>query len=65
MDSSYLMAALWSLAPTIVIAAIFFFVLRGILRFDRNERRVYAEIEAEERAKRGLAPKSETPVQRG
>lgn len=65
MDSSYLMAALWSLAPTIVIAAIFFFVLRGILRFDRNERRVYAEIEAEERAKRGLAPTSKTPVQRG
>lgn len=65
MDSTYLMAALWSLAPTIVIAVIFFLVLRGILRFDRNERRVYAEIEAEERAKRGLAPKSETPVQRG
>ncbi|MGI6879048.1 hypothetical protein [Microbacterium sp. gxy059] len=53
---SYLAAALWSLAPTVVITVLFFFILRNILRFDRTERRVYADIEAEERAKRGLPP---------
>jgi len=33
-------------------------VLRGILRFDRTERKVHARIEAEERAARGLPPRS-------
>ena len=42
-------------------ARIFFFVLRGILRADRTERREYARIEAEERAKRGLPPSPTTP----
>jgi hypothetical protein len=50
---------IWSLAPTVVVAVLFFFVLRGILRVDRTERRVYAEIEAEERAKLGMPPKEE------
>jgi hypothetical protein len=49
-------AALWALTPTIVVIALFFFVLRGILRMDRTERRAYSRIEAEERAKRGLPP---------
>lgn len=55
---NYWAAVIWSLAPTVVVALLFFFVLRGILRVDRTERRVYAEIEAEERAKRGLPPVS-------
>lgn len=55
---NYWAAVIWSLAPTVVVAVLFFFVLRGILRVDRTERRVYAEIEAEERAKRGLPPVS-------
>jgi hypothetical protein len=38
------------------VSLIFFFVLRSIIRADRTERRVYAKIEAEERAKRGLPP---------
>lgn len=46
----------WALAPTIVVVAFFFFIIRGIVRMDRTERRVYARIEAEERAKRGLPP---------
>ncbi|WP_029151344.1 hypothetical protein [Microbacterium indicum] len=50
-------AAVWSIAPTIVVAVFFFFILRSILRMDRTERRIYADIEAEERAKRGLPPK--------
>lgn len=55
MDSTWT-AIVWSLAPTIVVSVLFFFVLRSILRLDRTERRVHAEIEAEERAKRGLPP---------
>ena len=45
-------AAAWSLLPTVVMLGLFVFVLRSILRMDRTERRVYARIEAEERAKR-------------
>ncbi|MFI8592995.1 hypothetical protein ACIGCK_00995 [Microbacterium sp. NPDC078428] len=50
------MPVVWALLPTTVVAAVFWFVLRGILRMDRTERRVYARIEAEERRKRGLPP---------
>jgi len=49
-------AVVWALLPTIVVVFLFWFVLRGILRMDRTERRVHARIEAEERAKRGLPP---------
>ena len=50
------MAALWAILPTIVVLTLFFWVLRSIIRADRNERREYARIEAEERAARGLPP---------
>jgi hypothetical protein len=53
---SYAVAVIWSLLPTVVVSVVFFFVLRGILRMDRTERKTYARIEAEERAKRGLDP---------
>src|SRR5690606_4243777 len=53
---NYWLAVIWSLLPTVVVSAIFFFVLRSVVRADRNERREYARIEAEERAKRGLPP---------
>lgn len=53
------MAVLWSLAPTVAIVVIFWWVMRSILRMDRTERRAYNRIEAEERAKRGLPPKAE------
>ncbi|MFD0790181.1 hypothetical protein ACFQ0P_07220 [Microbacterium insulae] len=56
----YWVAVLWTLLPTIVVSAIFFFVLRSIIRADRTERREYARIEAEERAKRGLPPATGT-----
>ncbi len=49
-------AVVWALLPTVVVVAFFFFIIRGIVRMDRTERRVYARIEAEERAKRGLPP---------
>ena len=57
----YWAALIWSILPTLVVSAVFFFVLRGIIRMDRTERRVYAQIEAEERAKRGMAPAPEDP----
>ncbi|WP_246159995.1 hypothetical protein [Microbacterium rhizomatis] len=59
---NFWVAAVWSLAPTVVVSAIFFFVLRGILRVDRTERRVYAQVQAEERAKRGLPPVDAAPL---
>ena len=49
--------ALYSVTPTILVGLIFWFVLRAIIRSDRNERAAYAKIEAEERAKAGLPPK--------
>ena len=52
----YWVAALWTLLPTVVVSLIFFFVMRSVIRADRTERRVYAKLEAEERAKRGLPP---------
>lgn len=51
------LAVTWSLLPTIVVAGVFFFVLRSVVRADRNERKSYARIEAQERAKRGLPPR--------
>lgn len=44
--------AIWSLAPTVLIGLIFWFVMRAVLNADRNERNAYAKIEAEERARR-------------
>jgi len=55
---NFWIAALWSILPTVVVSIVFVFVLRGILRFDRTERKVHAQIEAEERAARGLPPKA-------
>ena len=45
----------YSVTPTILIGLVFWFVMRAILRSDRTERKVYAQIEAEERAKRELS----------
>ena len=43
--------AAFSVIPTILLGLIFWLVMRSIFRADRTERKVYAEIEAEERAK--------------
>lgn len=48
--------ALFSLAPTVLIGLIFWFVMRAIIRSDRNERKAYATVEAEERQKLGMPP---------
>jgi len=51
MIENYWANAIYSLAPTVLIGLIFWFVMWAIIRADRNERRSYAKIEAEERAK--------------
>jgi hypothetical protein len=50
--------ALFSVTPTILIGLVFWLIMRTIIRADRTERKVYGQIEAEERARRGL-PASE------
>ena len=47
----------WSLAPTILVGLLFWLVMRAIVRADRTERKAYARMEAEERARRGLPQK--------
>jgi hypothetical protein len=47
---------IWAIAPTICVGLIFWFAMRAILRADRTERKVYAQIEAEERAKLAAEP---------
>ena len=56
--------AIWSLAPTVLIGLIFWFVMRAILRADRTERAAYAQIEAEERAKLGLPKRVDRSAER-
>ena len=47
---------IYSVTPTIALGLIFWFIMRTILRADRTERKVYSEIEAEERAKLSVQP---------
>lgn len=44
-----------SMIPPILMGLLFYFVMRGIFRADATERKVYGQIEAEERAKRKKA----------
>lgn len=46
--------ALFSVIPTILMGLLFWFIMRSILRADRNERKIFATMEKEERKKRGL-----------
>ena len=43
--------AIFSLIPTVLFGLLFWYILRAIIRSDRNERASYAKVEAEERAK--------------
>ena len=56
--------AIFSLIPTIALGLVFWFVIRAIIRADRNERKVYSQMEAEERARRAAA-KSDSPTSAG
>lgn len=51
MIQDYGWAVVFSLAPTVLVGLVFWFIMRALLRADRTERTVYAEIEAEERAR--------------
>lgn len=53
--------AFWSLLPTLSLGLVFWFVIRSIIRADRSERRAYARIEAEERARRAGADADPRP----
>ena len=53
---------IFSLVPTVVVGLIFWFVMRAIIRADRTERRVYAEIETEERARMAADSPIEPPL---
>jgi len=55
----YWASVVWALLPTVVVVGVLAYVLRSILRMDRNERKAYAKVEAEERAKRGLGPRGD------
>lgn len=44
--------ALWSVIPTVLFGLLFWFIFRAVFRADRNERKTYARIEAEERERR-------------
>jgi hypothetical protein len=59
MPTDPIAAVLFSLAPTILIGLIFWFIIRAIIRSDRNERAAYAKVEAEERAKLAAARTAE------
>ena len=51
MPTDPLSAVLFSLAPTVLLGLVFWFIMRAIVRSDRNERAAYSKVEAEERAK--------------
>ena len=51
MDQEFWTGVLYSLSPTVLIGLLFWFIMRAIIRADRTERKVFADIEAEERAK--------------
>ena len=55
MIENFWLNAAYSVTPTILIGLVFWFVMRAILRADRGERDAYADIEREERKKRGMS----------
>jgi len=52
---NYWLNALYSLIPTVFLGFIFWFIMRAIIHSDRNERKAYSKIEAQERAKLAAA----------
>ena len=51
MPTDTVSAVLFSLAPTVLLGLLFWFIMRSVIRADRSERKAYAKVEAEERAK--------------
>ena len=59
MIENFWLNALYSVTPTAILGVVFWLVMRSILGADRGERDAYADIEREERKKRGLLDKGE------
>jgi flagellar biosynthesis/type III secretory pathway M-ring protein FliF/YscJ len=55
---NFWVGALWAVTPTVLLGLIFWLIIRSIIRADRTERRVYARMEAKERQRRGMPPRS-------
>lgn len=62
MPESFWGSAIFSVVPSLLVGLIFWFVVRALVRADRNERQAYAAIEKEERERaaqgRGDAPEN-------
>lgn len=56
MPTEFWAAALFAVTPTILVGLLFWFAVRAMIRADRSERRAYARLEAQERARLGLPP---------
>lgn len=56
---NYWVAVAWSLLPTTAVSIAFFYVVRSVVRMDRTERRAYAKVEDQERARRGMPARTE------
>jgi hypothetical protein len=54
-------AVLFSLAPTVLLGLLFWFIMRSVIRADRSERKAYARVEAEERAALAARKAAATP----
>jgi flagellar biosynthesis/type III secretory pathway M-ring protein FliF/YscJ len=54
-------AVIFSIAPTLLIGLVFWFIMRAIIRSDHNERSAYSKVEAEERAKFEAEREAATP----
>lgn len=61
---SAILQFVWALTPPVLVLAIFWFVLRSVTRADRHERKVYNRMEDEERARRGMPPRTPQPLTR-
>ena len=55
-----LIATLLGVIPPLLVGAVFYLVMRSILRADGKERKVWNQIEAEERLKAGLPAKPDS-----
>jgi hypothetical protein len=55
---NFWVGALWAITPTVLLGFVFWLILRSIIRADRTERNFYARMEAKERQRRGMPPRS-------
>jgi hypothetical protein len=55
---NFWVGALWAITPTVLLGFVFWLILRSIIRADRTERNFYARMEAKERQRSGMPPRS-------